>query len=92
MIRLVTPLKPNQCRVCGAPMKLVELERSSYILNELGEKIEYLQEEFYEAYLQCTRCGSTMDVVKRGNRFYPKKVLPEVKFEITEYNPFQLKR
>lgn len=90
MIRLVSPLKPNQCRVCGAMMKLVEVERCSYVLNEYGEKVDFLSDEFYEAHLQCTRCGSIMDVEKRGLRYYPKKVLPEIKFEITNYNPFQI--
>ena len=46
MITLVAPARPNQCIVCGGNLRLIEIERSSYELNERGEKKEYLHEDF----------------------------------------------
>ena len=92
MIKIVTPIKPNQCPICGGILKIVEVERTTYSLNEYGRKESYLQEDFYDAFLQCTKCGNKLDVEKHGNYFCPKKVLPEVKFEIHDYNPFQINK
>lgn len=89
MIKLITPLRPNQCRICGGRLRLVEVERCSYILDERGTKDNFMQEDFYDAYLQCTSCGCTMDTEKHGLHYCPKKILPEVQFEIKNYNPFQ---
>lgn len=93
MITLVAPARPNQCIVCGGNLRLIEIERSSYELNERGEKKEYLHEDFYDAYLKCDKCGSVLDVEKHGNRYCQKRILPEVKFgkpELKDFNPFQI--
>lgn len=89
MERLMTRLLPNQCPICGGPLSLVEVERSKFSLTLTGRKQDY-EEEFYDACLVCDVCNSTFDADKKGEHFFIKKQLPEVKFEIKAYNPFQI--
>lgn len=90
MIKLVTPVKWNRCPCCGGKLKLVEVERLSFDIDENGMKDKYMSEDFYDAFLECTKCKHQMDVEKHGMHYLPKKTLPEVKFEIKDYNPFQI--
>lgn len=89
-MRLMTKILPNQCPICGGPLSLIEVERSRFSLTLTGKKQRYDGEEFYDAYLECDVCHSSFDADKKGDHFYIKKELPEVKFEIKAYNPFDI--
>lgn len=86
---LMRKLLPNQCPVCGGPLSLIEVERSKYSLTLTGRKQDY-KEEFYDACLVCDVCNTIYDADKKGEHFFIKKQLPEIKFEIKAYNPFQI--
>lgn len=90
MINMIEPYRINKCPCCGGRMKLVEVERVSFDIDEKGMKDRYMSEDFYDAFLECIKCKHQMDVEKRGMHYVPKKTLPEVKFEIKDYNPFQI--
>ena len=92
MRKLMTRLRPNQCPICMGTLSLTEIEKNTFPLNENGARDNFFEQDYYDIYLTCDECGHRFEADKKGEFFFIKRDLPEVKLEennkMISFNPF----
>lgn len=87
--KIFRKIKPDECPICLGKLKLFEMEIETSTLTFAGQKDEIVENE-YSALLICDDCNSSFPVEKRGDCWRIKPILPKVKKELRQYNPFQI--
>ena len=91
MRKLMVKLRPNQCPICEGTLSLTEIEQNTFPLDDNGALENYFEQNAYEAFLKCDNCNHIFEADKKGNFFYIRRSLPEVKKDrknILSFNPF----
>lgn len=92
MIKPIKYLNRNQCPDCEGELKLIETDVLVTDVSKDGIPnytfTEVTEGGYYDAILQCKKCGNKYRADKVGLHFFIARSTPQIKFDIKEYNPF----